>query len=405
MESYYDMIYQPFSDSFDSVGQGRPLFGVLLNSDLNSCTRENLMTQLQTAIQLEWATIPTYLTSLYSIVDGCNNEIYQLIRSVIIQEMLHMTQAANMLIAMNGSPLIDDASVTPSFPTHLPGGVLPGLVVHLDKLSLQHVYNIFMAIELPEDEANNLNFTIGAFYGEISRCIEELSNSGQELFDATTLPHQVKWPWEPTLEVGAVQPITDSNSAIEAIRVIVAQGEGVSPLDPDDIGNITLAHFYKFEEIVCQHRIEKLDGGTYSYTGEIIPFDAEGVWPMRCNPTTSTTPPHTNCYTESRVFHTIYRNFLRKLQEVFNGKPEEIFGAIKLMESLQVHAKKLMWTKFNPFSSTDDTTCGPVWDYDWPLPPSPVHDLELIRKASSCYVSHAPTALLLFSVLLCIAFI
>ncbi len=93
----------------------------------DNCTKESVMEKLQDAIRLEWSTIPVYLTSLYSIVEGCNTEIYELVHSVVRDEMLHMTQAANTLIAMGGKPLIDDASVAPSLPDYgLPGGILPG---------------------------------------------------------------------------------------------------------------------------------------------------------------------------------------------------------------------------------------------------------------------------------------
>ena len=72
----------------------RPLFGYtkdFLNPNIQAlCTIENLQKQLQQAVELEFATIPLYLTSLYSIVEGCNSEIYDLVRSVVIQDMLHM---------------------------------------------------------------------------------------------------------------------------------------------------------------------------------------------------------------------------------------------------------------------------------------------------------------------------
>lgn len=382
---YFNNIYSPFLDVSTTI-QGRPLFG--RNSD--NCTRMNVASQLQTAVQLEWATIPTYLTSLYSIVDGCNQEIYNLIRSVIIQEMLHMTQSANLLIAMNESPLIDSASVTPTFPTTLPGGVLPGLRVQLRKLSLQQVYDIFMAIEVPEKTLVvtppivNSNFTIGAFYGEISSCIEQLFDGGEEIFDASTLPRQVNWPWEPTAAVGTVIPITNSTDAVRAINAIIAQGEGAGLLDPNEIGSDTLSHFFKFEEIVCQKQLERIDDDNYAYSGPPIPFQSNGVWLMRDNPTTNNIPPDTNCYTESRVFHTAYRKLLKKLQEVFDGNPDQISITVELMESLQVHAKKLMWTKFNPDSLFDDTTCGPVWEYNWPLLEPNISNLVLLPGSASC---------------------
>ena len=59
-----------------------------------------------------------------------------------MQEMLHFTQAANMLIGIGGTVKIDDPEFVPSYPaTGLPGGVLPNLTVSLKKFDLLHVYN------------------------------------------------------------------------------------------------------------------------------------------------------------------------------------------------------------------------------------------------------------------------
>ena len=342
--------------------QGRPLI------TSSSCNVVNLRRQLQKAIELEWATIPLYLTSLYSIVDGYNTEIYRIIRSVITQEMLHMTQSANILIAMHGSPLIDHPSINPSFPIRgLPGGVLPGLEITLEKLSLAHVYKVFMGIEVPQNTLVDYPIisnrtTIGVFYHEIKDCIKAL---GDAIFDPGTLDHQVKWPWVPTEDVGSIVPVTDCSSAERAIDVIVSQGEGTSLLNPDEIGSDTLAHFFKFEEVICQRHLEKVDYLHYAYIGAPIPFDPSGVWPMRPNPKASTVLPETQCYTEARVFHQVYRSLLHRLQQVFNGHSEDIFVTVQLMKSLGVHAKRLMSIKYRPDDPHDDTTCGPVWDYYW----------------------------------------
>jgi hypothetical protein len=305
---------------------------------------------------------------MYSIVEGCNTEIYSMIRTIIIQEMLHFLQAANILIAMGETPVIDSADVTPSYPTRLPGGVLPGLLVTLEKLSLEHVHRVFMGIEVPQktEVAGDIDtdkYTIGVFYEEISDCINIL---GDGIFDPSTVEKQVDWPWDPTELVGEVLPITDAASAIESIEMITAQGEGEGLMDPSDIGNYTLAHFFKFEEIVCQQHLEQVSEDTYAYTGDDIPFRSDGVWPMRNNPRASNVPPDTNCFTESRVFHEAYRALLRKMQEVFDGNPDKMDEAVTIMETLQVHAKKLMFTKFDP-DSDDETTCGPVWEYTWPV--------------------------------------
>ena len=357
----------------------RPLFKWTHSGETDVCNLKSLKLQLQQAVELEFATIPTYLTSMYSIVEGCNKIIYQKIRSVVIQEMQHMLIAANMLIAIGGHPIIDSNATVPSYPTHLPGGVLPNLIVTLEKLSRVHVYRVFMGIEIPHNismDTNNpliYNDTIGQFYQEISKCITQL---GDSIFDQSQNEKQIMWPWNAS-NVGFVNIINDTTSAILAIQSITEQGEGTNPVDPTQ-GNSTIienkiAHFYSFEEIVCGNRLVSNAEGKFCYKGEPIPFDPLGVWPMQPNRRKHNIPPNTNCYTEAKAFHGAYRALLKRLQEVFDGDKEGVMDMIAIMESLGVHARKVMWTNLNPPSLDDPTeyppcaevTCGPVWDYDW----------------------------------------
>ena len=331
----------------------------------DNCTIESLKQHVQQAVELEFATIPLYMTSLYSIVDGCNSEVYSLIRSILMQEMLHMAQVANLLIALGGTPQIDSADAAPCYPSvGLPGCVLPNLTLTLERASLQHINDVFMAVEFPHetDVALNrtdfTNATIGQFYMQMNNCISELTGSGVNLFSNDRTSEQVRWPWNNTY--GTLHIVNDSVSAMNAINEIIEQGEGTSPIDPDDEGN-QLAHFYRFEEILCGAFLIKNETH-YSYSGEPISFRQDGVWPMRNNPSKNGIPRETRAYYETRAFHQVYRNLLGKLQETFSGKPEKIREAVALMESLQVHAKRVMSTKLDPAS---DETVGPVFDYVW----------------------------------------
>ena len=351
----------------------RPLWRYNLKDvkDLVQCSPANLRYQLQIAVELEFATLPVYLTSLYSIVDGCNKEVYALIRSIIMEEMLHMTQAANILIAVGGHPQIDSDETVPTFPrTGLPGNVVPHLHITLQKASRMHVHKVFMGIEVPHNTTVDqphpeiFNNTIGQFYKEIEACIDELTRLNIKIFDESKVKEQVEWPWDaPT--VGKVYVITDATSAKAAINEIITQGEGAGPPDPTVGSSNQLAHFYRFEEIVCQHHlVEDKDAGKYTFTGAPIPFMPAGVWPMRDNPSQIGINPGHNCYTEAKAFHHTFRALLRSLQKVFSGRPSLINEAITIMESLAVHARKLMWTKFD-VNANHDYTCGPVWDYHW----------------------------------------
>jgi len=83
---------------------------------------DELHRYLYAAMQLEHATIPAYLTALYSIHPGTNPHAYNAIRAVVVEEMLHLTLAANMLNAVGGTPDFTRADFVPDFPTYLPDG-------------------------------------------------------------------------------------------------------------------------------------------------------------------------------------------------------------------------------------------------------------------------------------------
>ena len=73
-------------------------------------TLNDLRAHLQWAIELEHATIPPYLCALYSIKPGKNTDAAAAITSVFVEEMLHLTLAANVLNAIGGAPVIDAPS-------------------------------------------------------------------------------------------------------------------------------------------------------------------------------------------------------------------------------------------------------------------------------------------------------
>ena len=333
--------------------------------DVSTCSLDNLKDQLQLATQIEFATLPLYLTSLYSIKEHYNTEAYSLMRGIVMQEMLHYVLASNILIAIGGSVKLDDPDIVPKYPSvGLPGGVLPQLRLELKKFSLEHTYYTFMALESPAEsfllpKYRYIKNTVGHFYREILDCMGEL---GDGIFLRNTTSKQVNWPLMatgPPQSTGHLPFIIDLKSAQDAIVEIAEQGEGASPLAPEDGIKGQYAHFYRFAEIACQRKLVFKDG-SYSFTGEHIPHDPTGIWQMMDSPNKDAIQPGTLCYRQANAFHKVYRNLLTVMEEAFNGAPEKMLSAVELMESLQVHFKKTMWT---PYDST--TTCGPVWDYEW----------------------------------------
>ena len=106
-----------------------------------------LFPSLQRAIELEHSTIPPYLTAWYSLKPGLNDQVGALLRSVVIEEMLHMTIAANILVSLGGSPAINKPEFVPTYPGPLPIGIGGSyFTVHLAPFSMDLVLNTFMVI-------------------------------------------------------------------------------------------------------------------------------------------------------------------------------------------------------------------------------------------------------------------
>jgi len=192
---------------------------------------ESLREHLQTAVEIEHATLPPYLCALYSIEDGSNSEAAEVIQSVVLEEMLHLTLAANMLNAVGGSPVLDAPNLLPAHPTFLP---------HSDRsveLSLRpfspETLEAFIAVEkpgpydgLPEDDAFE---TIGQFYRAIEDALNRLT---VELGEAAV------FSGDPVRQVtdaayyggaGRIVGVTDLESAKRALAEIIEQGEGATP--------------------------------------------------------------------------------------------------------------------------------------------------------------------------------
>jgi hypothetical protein len=65
--------------------------------------------------------------------------------------MLHMTIGCNLLNALGGRPLIEDAAFLPRYPGPLPLSIGGGLEVGLEPFSLDLMQRVFMEIEEPEN--------------------------------------------------------------------------------------------------------------------------------------------------------------------------------------------------------------------------------------------------------------
>jgi Ferritin-like len=331
---------------------------------------DGLLTALQQAVELEHATIPAYLYAMFSIKPGSNSSISSLINSVVLEEMLHMALACNILNAIGGSPVIDEPGFIPDYPGPLPGSVEEGLIVPLAPFSLDLVKNVFMEIEEPEDplefpvEADALAvapLTIGQFYAAIAAQIEQ---AGESIFTGNP-NNQVTYEYWPDLIA-----VSDVASALQAITTIVEQGEGTttSPLEPAETGSPPEpAHYYRYAEIYNGKTLipnpnpppNPQPDQLYIYGGDPIPFDATGVYPTIENPKAADYPVGSAARTACDTFNYTYTNLLQTLHATFNGSPDQLNNAIGLMFSVQSQAATLMAIDLG-----NGTTAGPSFEYN-----------------------------------------
>ncbi len=116
-------------------------------ASLEECKTE-IADYLQYGITIEFATIPPYLTALYSLQDK-SADAYQIIRSVALEEMLHINLVCNLMNAIGYSPKF--VGHIASYPATLLPPVLDGPRVQLmaaseEKTNMPDVYQIFPAI-------------------------------------------------------------------------------------------------------------------------------------------------------------------------------------------------------------------------------------------------------------------
>jgi rubrerythrin len=315
---------------------------------------------LQNAIELEHSTIPPYLTAMFSLKPGTNQEIAKQIRGIVIEEMLHMTIAANILIAIGGSPSINQPDFVPNYPGPLPMNI-GDLKVGIEAFSINLVKGTFMDIEEPEhpipvkEKAAAMAAvefaTIGAFYDAIKAQLQKL---GSSIFVQTSAPPQVvNTNW---FDADRLFTIIDVETACRAIDIIKREGEGTSD-SPFESPDGVPAHFYRFGEVAAGKELVKTDTG-FAYAGAPVAFDPTGVWPLRPNCKIADFAPGTQARTRIDAFAYNYGALLNALHNTFNGDPGQLETAIGLMYDLRVSAVALMGTDLG-----HGQTVGPSFEY------------------------------------------
>jgi len=229
-------------------------------------TVQELRNHLRQAAELELSTIPLYLYAAYSIQTqgtyqwAAGMSAFRTIRSVVIEEMLHLCLVRNLLTAIGGAEgfRLYDQAIMPTYPSPMLHRV-PTLTLQLEPCTTDLMRDVFMPLELPANsgapaQSEQYN-TIGQFYDAIALGFETLS--GPELWRDPRPDLQYNRAYWNQDGGGKPLVVTDLPSALGAITTIVEQGEGAAPGDADvpmnpadpSFGYEELSHFAKFQRI------------------------------------------------------------------------------------------------------------------------------------------------------------
>lgn len=331
---------------------------------LNS-TLEYARQLLQQAIMVEHSTIPLYLSAYYSIVNTTGSDAASIIHSILIEEMLHMTIACNVLNAIGGAPSIDMPSFIPEFPLTLP---LTNVSVDIAPLSDSLIQN-FMLIEA----TTSRDKSIGSAYMYILSLLEALVQEyGESNIYTGNFSLQVQaQTFDNPPKVA--KKISNFSDTVEALLGVSEQGGGCPVPGHEELwpreadihsgplgGNFS--HWARFASIHAKRSWREGDNSTSGPTGPPIP----GVGAVRAfvaNPSVSDFEPGTQAHTLTHAFASNYTALLAKLHNVFNGAPETYFTTLMSMHALTDSAVTLMSTPDPRNITLENAVLGPTWEY------------------------------------------
>ncbi|MCS3869584.1 hypothetical protein J3D55_002500 [Chryseobacterium ginsenosidimutans] len=384
--------------------------------------RPILQDLLQTAILIEHSTIPPYLTALYSIKDGTNILASQIIRSVAVEEMLHMIMVCNVMNAVSIQPSVNRPQNYPSYPMKLPMNV--DFFVGLETFSSNSIAT-FIAIESPSSplvkapkydheitssgllsksavQENNFwtlenmkDFmmqnvhTIGEYYdvlffyivvfqiiayykehGTLPQNFKELNTGGIFTGD----PAKQIRPEQYYGSGGKLHAVEALAGVIAVFQEIKGQGEGaddsIFDVDPSQFEEgAELAHYFRFKEVFHEHFYV---GGNYEPfmdengmmpvttppVGKALPVDWSAAYPMKPNPKMADYQSNPQLFAQGKAFNQTYKNLLDAIQAAVEGNARELEKSIMYMYALKEQAVELMKQPLNA-----QQNAGPTFEY------------------------------------------
>lgn len=313
----------------------------------NNIKRKELLEMLQKAVELEFATIPPYLTAAFSLFPNSNRSSFQIIHSVYMEEMLHLVLAANVLNAIGGTVKLGKDNI-PTYPLMLDfkGAKFKNreFYINLERFNKSSI-ETFLAIELPDgwDEETPVKrgaeivvpgYTIGEFYESIKTQLialcDEIGEENVFIGDENRQIGEVYY-WSGGGKAFEVRNLKD---ATEAIDVIVEQGEGSSldslaDGDKEMFGQMEeVPHYFRFNEIYMERKYKMDDNPRLPPTGEVLPVDWHLVFPTKINCKSTDFEHNWELKTLNTKFNQHFTLMIKGIEAALNGQRETLFSAI-----------------------------------------------------------------------------
>lgn len=325
--------------------------------------KQRLTRLLQTAFELELGTLPPYLMAVLSIKPTHNKAAANIIHQIAMEEMLHLLLVGNMMASIGAKIELSEKNL-PTYPLKLTFDGKPfkdrRFDVNLSKFS-KTTLDTFTQIELPQDWQPKVElfvadfllvpaYTVGEFYSLIGNTLIDLCDrfGPKAVFTSgsSTQVNEAYYWW------GRGKPIvvTDLQSALEALGLIVQQGEGVTvakykasvtPFAQRDY----MAHFFRFKEIYHGRYYADNDDPELPPTGEPLEVDYDAVFPIIDNPKSNDYAADSQLAKMNVEFNRRYTQMLIQIVEAFNGTPKAMYTAIMNgMHGLMPIAAKMVST-------------------------------------------------------------
>jgi hypothetical protein len=320
--------------------------------DANTFTVEDLHKHIATAIALEHATLPPYFTALASLKGDLTDKKQRargFIHQIMMEEMLHMALAGNMMLAANGKASLTHKGFMPQYPCHLPLAADTTVEIHIRKCTNAQIES-FVAIEKPATPQQIENATadhyesIGQFYHGLWYAFLEVFGKDESVELPGADKKQISWEHDQSLIT--IRTLADVRTAIDTI---IEQGEGQKLPPPSaarQSGNI------------CESYPQYTDDHykKFVWVSKCCKFTDADTYPMKDDPATQGEA----FVAASEEFDKGYSRMLRALEEKFQkgGAINRQSLARKLMESAAENLAELLEQ-----GEKENTGYGPTFVY------------------------------------------